>query len=64
MKRIPIHCSLQRFLDDYETDFAGLVTIIDQGDFIVEGQVRFIFGIGGWYPDYARQLYNESFSNT
>lgn len=59
MKRIPIHCSLNTFLNDYEPILTGLVTIVKDGNLIVEGVVIFIFGVGGYYPNHARELYDK-----
>lgn len=62
MKIISIHCSLGTFLESYELELAGLVnTIIDSHTILVEGCIKLAFGVGGYYPDFTRELVNSGF---
>lgn len=59
MKRIPVHCSLSTFLNDYEDQLFGFVNTIINGDIMVEGRILLIFGVGGYYPDSVRECIKE-----
>jgi hypothetical protein len=56
MKTISIHCSIERFLNEYENQLDGLVNTIRGSDIIVEGCIKLSFGVGGYYPSYTREL--------
>ena len=63
MLRIPIHCSLETFLKEYEGCLPRCVTTLTKdGDMIVEGCIKLIFGVGGYYPDSAIQVVKEHLS--